>query len=177
MKLEYKIEEQDFLDFQLFAASKSDRINKKKRNGWLILTVGSIAITIYFFLKQNDILTIYFGLATLIVGIFYPKYFTWRYKKYYKKHIRENYSKRFDEMELLEFRDDSIYTEDKIGEGRINLSEVEKIDETLNHFFLKISTGQSLIIPKKEIEEITELRQMFLNLGLNVNSDLNWKWK
>ena len=36
MTIEYKIEEQDFLDFQLFTASKSDRINKKKRNGWVL---------------------------------------------------------------------------------------------------------------------------------------------
>lgn len=35
MKIEYKIEEQDFLEFQLFTASKSDRINKKKI--WIFL--------------------------------------------------------------------------------------------------------------------------------------------
>ena len=177
MTLEYKINEQDFLDFQMFTASKSDRINKKKRNGWILLTVSSIVVALYFYLNQNTAMTVYFGLVAIACGLFYPRYFKWRYKKHYKTYIRENYSKRFGQVETLELDNNYIFSKDKTGEGKINLSEIERIDETRNHFFLKISTGLSLLIPKKELEGIDELREKFKAIGLAVNDETNWKWK
>jgi hypothetical protein len=176
MKIEYKIEEQDFLNFQLFAASKSDRINKKKRNGWIFLTLGSIMAAMYFYFNLNTAMTIYFGIVTVIFGLFYPKYFKWRYKKHYKAYIKENYSKRFGQIETLEFNKDSIYSKDKIGEGKINLSEIETINETDNHFFIKISTGVSLLIPKREVNNIDELRNKFEEIGLYIEDATKWKW-
>ena len=177
MTLEYKISQQDFLDFQLFTASKSERINKKKRNGWILLTLGSILIALYFYLNQNNAMAIYFALIAIACGLFYPKYFKWRYKKHYKTYIEENYSKRFDQVEILQINDDSILSKDRTGEGKMNLSEIEKIDETGNHFFLKLSTGFSLIIPKKGLDHPDELRKRFRGLGLTLNDETNWKWE
>jgi hypothetical protein len=177
MTLEYKINEQDFLDFQLFTASKSDRINKKKRNGWILLTLGSIVIAFYFFLSENIAMTIYFGLVAIVCGLFYPKYFKWRYKKHYKTYIQENYSKRFGQIEYLEINSDYIFSKDKTGEGKINLSEIERVDETDNHFFLKISTGMSLLIPKSELGNIDKLREKFKEIGLIINDETKWSWK
>jgi hypothetical protein len=177
MTLEYKIDEQDFLDFQLFTASKSDRINKKKRNGWILLTIGSIVVALYFYLNENVAMTIYFGLVAIACGLFYPKYFKWKYKKHYKTYIKENYSKRYGQIEALEINNDYIFSKDKTGEGKINISEIERVDETDNHFFLKISTGLSLIIPKKELENVDELRENFKEIRLTVNNETNWTWK
>lgn len=159
MKLEYKIEEQDFLDFHLFTASKSYRINKKKRNGWVLLTVGAIVVAFYFYLNQNNAMTIYFGLVAIATGFFYPKYFKWRYKKHYKAYIAENYSKRFGQVETLEISNELIFSKGKIGEGKIKLSEIEKIEETNSHFFLKVSTGLSLLIPKRGLKDAESLRR------------------
>ena len=177
MTLEYKINEQDFLDFQLFTASKSDRINKKKRNGWILLTIGSIVIALYFYLSENTAMTIYFGLVAIVCGLFYPKYFKWRYKKHYKTYIKENYSKRFGQVESLEINSDYIFSKDKTGEGKINLSEIERVDETDNHFFLKISTGMSLLIPKSELGNVDKLRKKFKEIGLIINDETKWTWK
>ena len=177
MTIEYKIEEQDFLEFQLFTASKSDRINKKKRNGWVLLTAGSFIVAFYFYLNKNTAMTIYFGIVALACGLFYPKYFKWRYKKHYKAFIKENYSKRFGQIESLEINGDYIFSKDKTGEGKINLNEIERVDETDNHFFLKISTGLSLLIPKGELVNIEELREKFKEIGVIVNDETKWTWK
>lgn len=177
MTLQYKIYEQDFLDFQLFTTSKSDRINEKKRNGWILLTLGSIIVAFYFYLNQNIPMAIYSGLIAIATGVFYPKYFKWRYKKHYKTYIKENYSKRFGQVETLEIHSDSIFSKDKTGEAKINLSEIERIDETANHFFLIISTGISLLIPKKELKSVEELREKFKDIGLTVKDETNWTWK
>jgi len=175
MTLKYKIKEQDFLDFQLFNASKSERINKQKKKGWILMTVGSVLAAFYFCLNQNIALTLYLGLIAITSGFFYPKYFKWSHKKQYKTFIHENYSKRFGQIETIEIKEDSIFSKDKAGELKIYISEIEKIDETQNHFFLKISTGLSLIIPKNEINNSNELRQKFKSMGLTLNNETNWK--
>lgn len=177
MIIKYKIHEQDFLDFQLFTASKSDRINKKKKNDWILLTFGSIAIAFYFYLSENIAMTIYCGIVALVCGFFYPKYFKWRYKKHYKAYIKENYSKRFGQDETLEIFNDCISSKDKIGEGKINLSEIERVNETNNHFFLKISTGLSILIPKRELDSVEKLREKFKDIGLSINDEKSWTWK
>ena len=177
MTFEFKLNEQDFLDFQLFTASKSDRINKKKRNGWVYLTIGAILVALFSYLNQNYFLSIYSGLVAIVLGLFYPKYFKWRYKKHYMTHIQEIYSKRFGQIEAIQINDDSILSKDKTGEGRIYLSEIEHIHETDNHFFLKVSTGISLIIPKKELNDTSLLKKKFKDIGLTLIDETNWKWK
>ena len=81
-----------------------------------------------------------------------------------------------DKLNILEINNDSIYSKDKTGEGKINISEIEKVDETNKHFFLKISTGLSLIIPKDRLNKPDDLRTKFQSLGLIVNNMINWEW-
>jgi len=176
MKLEFKLYEQDFLDFQMFTASQSARINRKKRNGWILLTAGSFLLALFFYFEHNFILSAYLGFVGIVCGLFFPRYFIWRYKRHYRAYIKENFSNRFGETGNLEIRESTIYFKDKTGEGNINLSEVEKIDETVAHFFVKVSTGQSLIIPKKECEYPAELQEKFKSLGFEINDFTGWKW-
>ena len=176
MTLEYKLSEQDFLDFQLFTASKSEKINRKKRTGWLILTVASLMGAIYFFLGENKVMTIYLVFVTLACGLFYPKYFKWRYKTHYKTFIKANYSKLFGQIQTVEINNDWIFSKDQSAEGKIKLSEIEQVDETQNHFFLKISTGISLLIPKKELPQVDEVRDKLSSIGLTIHKDTNWSW-
>jgi hypothetical protein len=177
MKLTFKIIEQDFIDFQLFSASQSDRIKKKLRNGWVLLTVGAVVLSVYFYFNGDLKSTIYFGLIALLCGLFYPKYFVWRYKKHFKNHIKENYSKRFDEVETIEFQSESISYADRIGEGSIKISEVEEVNETDKHLFIKLSIGHSLIIPKRDIDELDKLTDKIKSLGIDIKKVVNNNWK
>lgn len=177
MTIEYQINEQDFLDYQLFTVSQSKSIKKKKRSSWIFLTTGTTATSVYFYLNQDIALFIYFGLVALIFGLFYPKYFKWRYKRHYTTFIKENYSKRFDQTVYLEICNDTIFAKDLTGEGRINISEIERIDETNKHLFLKISTGASLILPKKGLNNLDDVKERLQSLGLTIHNMENWKWE
>jgi hypothetical protein len=176
MKIDYELQENDFLQFQLFTASKSDRIKRKKRNSWLIMTFCSFIIAGYFYIIENHSLAIYFGLISILTALFYPNYFKSRYKNHYKKFIKENYAKRFGQRETLEFHSDYIFAKNKTGEGKIYLKEIEEINETEFHYFLKVSTGVSLFMPKQNVEQSNELISRFNELGIKVNDELSWKW-
>lgn len=176
MKYQYTIAEQDFLDFQLYLASKSKAINNKKKTGWLLLSLGSVAAAMFFYYSGNIPLTIYCAAVAVVSYIFYPYYFKWRYKNHYQKYIRNAYSQRFGLVETIEFQEDCILTSDKSGEGKILKPELEEIIETEHHYFLKVSTGMYLIIPKVEIDDLDSLNSELEGIGVQISQDLNWKW-
>ncbi len=176
MKIEYVLEGSDFLDLMLFQASKSEDIERRKKKGWIILTLSSIILTFYFFKWDNIPMTLYFGAVSILLGAFFPSYFKWKYKRRYTKHINKNFSERFGEKEIFEINEREIFSKDKFGEGTVNLSEVERVDETQKHFFLKVSNGMYLIIPKDKIQEPEILGSEFEKLGIDRIQDLTWEW-
>ena len=177
MILSYTLEEYDFLAFQLFSASKSKRIQRKKRNGWMLFSVGGVLIASYFYIIQNPIMAGYFGLVALASALFYPKYFRWRYKKHYRDYIRDNYVKRMGNEVELEIHEDSISSRDRTGQGNVFLKEIEKIHETGEHFFIQVSSGNSLIVPKKGVGDDGTFREKLENLGLIFVDEMDWKWE
>lgn len=177
MQIEYKIEENDFLAYQLFTASKSKRINQRKKKETYLIFFASLLLGVYFYFQSNVGLVFYCCSVAVLTLLFYSKYYNWKYKQHYKKFIQENYSNRFGEQVELSINDDFLYSKDKTGEGKIKLEEIEVINETENHFFIKISTGTSLIIPKDSLKSSTDLKSKFDSLGSKIETDLNWNWR
>ncbi len=177
MEIKYKLEEIDFLGFQLFTASKSNRIMKKRRNGWVQLTLLVLIIGIYFYQQDNVFMSGFFGLVGVVTGIFYPKYFNWRYKKHYSNFIKDNYRQRVGEVSIIDITKEYVYSKGKAGESKILLKEIDEVSDTMHHFFLKISSGQTLIIPKREIEDVELLRVELELIGLKIIDELDWEWK
>lgn len=176
MKFDYKIESGDFLEFQLFTAAKDDVIQKRKIKGWIFLTIAFAILALFSFMKSSMYLGAYFALLAVVSSLFYPRYFKWKYKKQYGNFILRNYSKRFGEPAELEITKTHILSKDKVAEGKVKLSEIEVINETRDHFFIKISTGMSFIIPKREIDASIDLKSEFEKIGLKINEQLDWAW-
>ncbi len=176
MLIKYKLEKEDFLNFQLFAASQSERIMKKKRNTPVFLSLLTLTMGVCFYLMNNIPLTVYSVALTFLFCFLYPKYSSWRYKKHYQAYINENYNNRFGKSIELEFNQDAIKSKDKTGEGMINLSEVAEVCETFDYLFVRISTGITLIIPKRELLDVESLKNHFILIGLNIIDKLDWKW-
>lgn len=179
MTLEYSIKEEDFLNFQLFTTSHNKRIQKRKNLVWITTPIVTGIATILAIVSKNYGIAIYFGLIAITCALFYPRYFKWRYKKHYKTYIKENYVKRFGQSAILEFRENTIYSKDLTGEGTLNVSQIEQVHETGNYFFIKISTGLSLILPKralKNLAEVNPVREKLLALKIPLVEEMDWKW-
>jgi hypothetical protein len=177
------LDENDYLTYQLYTASKAPRIKKARTRGWIITTLASLCMAYLFFENYNDLLAYYFLIAAGVSLIFHPLYSRWRYKRHYRKYIEDNYKNRIGQECALEITDDVIITKDKTGEGRINTTEVEEINEIKDFYFIKIKTGVSLIIPKlktdtKDLAVIENgLKQLAEKKGIKWNVELNWKWR
>jgi len=175
LKLTFFLKSEDFLIFQLFTASQSESIQRKRRRGQIFLSLGSLAFALFFYIGNNTFLAGYFLIFAFATYIFYPRYFKWRYHKHYQKHIRENYEKRLNVKQELQIEKDKILLKDKTGEASVKIEEVEEITEIADYFFLKLSTGVSLILPKQSISA-DEVREKLKSLNLRILDHTDWKW-
>lgn len=175
MKLSFDLKSSDFLTFQLYAASQSEGIQQKRRRGQIFLSLGSLAFSLFFYIGNSLLLSVFFLLFAVVTYIFYPRFFKKRYHTHYQNYIREHYEARLNVEQEVEINDDHLLLKDKTGEAKILLKEVEEIIETSDHFFIKISTGVSLILPKDRIP-VEEVRAALESLELTIRDHTDWQW-
>lgn len=181
MTLTYSLTENDFLQSQLFTASKTKHIKNQRTQSWIAFSLSFFVIGYFFFNTEKDFLFYYFIGVGILSAFLFPLYQKSYYRRHYQKHIAEIFKNRIGQTATITFTSSSIECFDKTGETKMNLTEIEEIFETGEYFFLKMKSGASLIIPKSKVENTddlkTELRTLSDNLKVNYTTELNWKWK
>ena len=178
----YKItlDKDDFLRYQLYTASKSKRIKNKRIRTWILLTISFLVLGLTLRQSDDRFLSYYFIGFSIITLIFYPLYQRKQYKKHYEKHIQENYQNRIGIVSELGFEDGYIVSKADNQEGKIKITEIQEINEIADNLFIKIKTGESVIIPSSlgEFSKLKEeLTDLISSLDISWNNQPGWKWK
>lgn len=174
MKIQYQIQEEDFYIYQVFTASQSKRVKRKRMRGkLLLLAMCALGMLVFYF--DNALMTFYFAGVFLVVFLGYDRYFSWRFREHYRAHIKEYYSGRFGLEETLVLEDEVVISTNKLGESKLNISEFEKISETRSHLFLHMSTGNTLIIPIHANRAQT-FKQNLVDKGVKLEPCFDWKF-
>ncbi|MFV0481537.1 MAG: YcxB family protein [Campylobacteraceae bacterium] len=181
INLTYFLDENDYLEFQLYTASKSKRVKKMMLFDKLVLPLIYTVIAIAgYVLNLNVIFYLSFVVLAILWFFLYPKYNKFRYKKHYLFSIREHFSKALNEEITLLLDDKFLKTSTKSANSSINTSEIECINEIKNHIFIKLNSGVSIILPKDKIEDISavinELEKLSQSLNITYNKELDWNW-
>ncbi|MEH1009459.1 YcxB family protein [Winogradskyella sp. ECml5-4] len=178
MTLNYQLTNSDFLEYQLYTSSKSELHKKRRFRSRIIIPIIYLVLGIYFANKNGGY---GFGITFASFGIlwfaFYPLYSKWRYKNHFKKHVEENYKNRINKPVKIDFDENSVNVKDFTSQSRINGTELKELIEIKDHFFIKLTTDISLIVPKHSIENQTEFKTRVTELGAEYVDELNWKWK
>ncbi|MCF1423071.1 YcxB family protein [Mangrovimonas futianensis] len=178
MTLKYELTNSDFLEYQLYASSKSESHKKKLRNNRILGPILFLPYGLYLTNRdENYIGIIVFGITAILWFIFYPKYSKRRYKNHFRKHVEENYKNRINKPVQIDFNENSINAKDFTSDTKLNGTEIKELIETKEHFFIKLTTDLSLIVPKHSIENQTEFKKRVTDLGAEYIDELNWKWK
>lgn len=180
MNLQLSLNEKDFLQYQLYNASKSKNINSQRLRTLIIMIIVFAIMFFYIYNKTNEfnfvVLMIY--IALIVIYKIYEKY---RYQNHYKKFISENYKNRFGLISNINFNENQIEEKSSLGNSNINYDSINEINEIKDYYFLKLITSQSLILPKNAIPDITEFEKLIENLknkyDIKHNKELNWKWR
>ncbi|WP_158844534.1 YcxB family protein [Algibacter sp. L1A34] len=178
MNLNYELTESDYLEYHLYTASKS-KLNKKTRfRTRIIIPIIYTLFALYSAINDKSyVITITFVLISIIWYVFYPRYSKWANKRRFQKHIDENYKNRINKPVEISFNEDSVYSKDFSTETKIKGSELNELNEIKNHFFIKLKTGLSLIVPKRAIINQAEFIKKVTSLGAEHIDELNWEWK
>lgn len=181
MTIEYKIDENDFLTHQLFLASKSDRIKKKRRRSKVIVPLIYVVFGFLFLFESNYIMTIAFFVIGLLWFLIYPLWERRHYIKHYQGFIKETYKDRLGRTTTLEFSNDFILANDNGSESRILTKEIDEISEIQSTIFVRLKDGQSFILPKNKITSLDivtrRLKELADFLKIKYVVDDKWEWK
>lgn len=181
MELNIKLYEQDYLTYQLFAASQSPRIRKKRLIEWLLTTSIFVLAGVVFLITGTILLFYYFMGVSFLTLAFYPLYVRRKYKKHYLRHIRETFRKNFGKNVKIIFGSSAVETSDSDSHSEIKYTLVTSVSELPLHFFVHLNSGASLILPKKSVADVLALKNRLVLLaqtcGVTYNTFLNWKWK
>jgi hypothetical protein len=180
MNVEFTLEKEDFLTFQLYTASKSETVIKTRNKYRIRVPIAYAILSIILYEFADIIFAGIFLCVGLLWYLLYPYYIRKKYVKHYSKHIDEQYKNRFGKSESLTIKSDVIESKDIIGESKINMREIEELNEIKDYYFIKFSSGVSLIIPKNRIKKSEELKEKLQNivsdLSIKHNQELDWKW-
>jgi hypothetical protein len=76
----------------------------------------------------------------------------------------------------VEIVNDQIRVIDKVSESFIKISEIILVNEIKEYYFLKLSTGPNLVIPKTVASLNDEVNTMIKKYNIAHVIQLNWKW-
>ena len=181
MTIDYKIDENDLLTHQLFVASKSDRIKKRRQRSKVIVPLIYFAFGLLSLFEDMFSLTIIFFIIGLLWFFIYPHWERRHYIKHYKGFIKENYKGRVGKSATLEFNNDFIIAKDNGSESKVLTTEIEEINEIPATIFVRLKGGQSFILPKDKIANIdnvkARLKDLATYLKIKYDIDEKWEWK
>lgn len=181
MTINYKIDEKDFLIYQLYIASKSHRIKRKRQRSKIMIPLLYLGLGLLLLFQNKTLLAIIFFIVGFLWFIIYPLWEKQRYIKHYQSFIKENYQDRLSKTITLELHNDFILTKGNGNESKVLTTEIEEICEIPTIILLRLKGGHSFILPKEQMSNLdsvrTRLRELAIHLNINYETDEKWKWK
>jgi len=164
MIFEYSLDKNDFLMHQLYSASKSEHIKKRRQRNKILISILYIVLGLYFWLSKDFISAWVFIFFGILWFFFFPMWEKRRYINHFKAHINEHYKGRLGKNAIVNFENDFITEKVENSESKISTDELKEIYEIPAVLLIKLKTGQSLIIPKNKIKNlVVQYLQNFLN--------------
>ena len=180
MILEFSLDRNDYLTYQLFEASKSKKI-KRFRIGARMLV--SIVFFIYGLAAQGreDIVFSYIFFSIGVLWFFlYPLWNGKYYITHYGKLLDKSYKEQFGEKLTLEITKDSLISITKNSENKTSTNQIQEIIEIPTMILIKFKV-YAYILPKDKITDIKmikkELKELSDFLQIPYKIENNWKWK
>jgi hypothetical protein len=177
----YTLEERDYHLHLLYTVSHdSNAIKVRAKIRWL-MTLSLVLFSVMAYGNNATGQSIYFLVLAIVAFLFLPAYTRWSYRKTYLKHVRKYYKDRMTEATSIQFEGDSLLVADTQGASTVDQAEIDAINELTEHLFIKVNSGQSIIVPLYKIEDLSlfrkEVKQFSETKGIPWNDETSWVWK
>jgi hypothetical protein len=177
MKLEIELNKQDYLQYQLYAASKR-KSTKQERIKNQILFPLFLCLTGFLLYSANGDKNylITFGAISIISSMLSPFFLSFFYKRHYANFINEYYGDKIGKPGTLEIKNGWMLLIDNKSELKLPIKEIKEIVEISTNYFIIINNITSIILTKnnKTRDFISSLPKKY---NIKYSNELNWQWK
>lgn len=182
MTLTYTLTETDFLTNQLYLASISERIKRKRKRARVMTPLIYLAFGVVLFVFTKSVIMGSVFISGAVLWFFiYPGWEKGHYFRHYQGFVRENHKARINIPVVVEINDDFIFARDEGSEGKINSSELEEIVALPAMFLIRMKTGQSIMLPKQGAWQsdslVARLKALAGHLNIRYHDLPDWQWK
>ncbi len=181
MTITYSLSENDFLTHQLYGASMSERIMKKRRRTRLIAPLAYVLIGLFYLIVSRQAAAIFLFVTAILWYLIYPLWERRRYVRHYQAYIRENFRDRIGKPLKLTIGEEDLFAEEGDIESKMPLSELGSMIEISEAIYLKLKTGEAIVLPKSQMENLGALKEKLKSLAakLDIPYVLNdeWQWR
>lgn len=180
MDISYILREEDYLQFNLYVASNSKVVKRRRVLSRYVLPGAYLLFALISFYVNAMIMGIIFLVFSILWVLLYPAYEVKKYVKAYKKYIKSNLSRSLNNQVELKVKDDFIYLYDHTSEHKISIVSLYELVELPGIFLLSSDVGKAIIIPKDQID-VSLVRQNLNDLSrthkIPLIEKLDWKWR
>ena len=176
--IKYTLKENDFLELHLYYSKTQGQLRKMILKTLLVYLVVIVLLCGNFCYVKEFFAAIRFSLFAVLYLFFHQHCIKKIFVKCFKKDIKK-YKSRFNKEVRLQVSDTQIQLKSFDGNTNLNLSQIDVISETGDYFLIKFKI-EVVIIPKENLENVTDLQVNFIKLAESLNvkyvADLDWKW-
>lgn len=182
MIVNFQLEEQDFLRYQLYIASKSKKLQKYRFRKRITFPVvfcffGLLFLFVHIPLRVSFLC---WG-GALVWFILYPLLDGRRYQNHFLRFVRQTYDFKFGKQVSVEMMKDKLVGNDNGHLIKVVADEIKGIVVIPQLILITISQEQIMLIPSEKIDRQKEfldsLKQFASEHHLNFQEELSWKWK
>ncbi|HLP10498.1 MAG TPA: hypothetical protein VK177_01130 [Flavobacteriales bacterium] len=179
--IKFKADLEDYLTHQLFIASKSPGIARKRSRNKMVVGLLFTAAGLSFFATENIPVGSAFVTIALLWFVFYPIWEANYFKKKMQEMLLENFKTPPTNQTTITLAKDIITVNDEHNSTQIKTALVTLIVEIPRLILVRFEDGKSFLVPKNKVENLEEfenaLHELAKLLGVKYNEERTWKWK
>lgn len=180
MKLSFRLDTQDYLDYQLYTVSRSEKAMRKRLIGRLLFPIIYLLVGIIFIIDKNFTFVAFNLILAVLWYFFYPISERKRYENTFRRSIERNLTADA-EVGSIEWGNNEIYASEKDQEARVAERDVVAIVALKNILLIQLQNKHNFILPKDKIDQLDEvvsfLQAKCTKLSIPFIDHSNWQWK
>ena len=165
MTIQFTLRESDLLEYQLYVASQTEIVRKRRLRTRLLIPIMYFFLSFFGFLTNKAVMSIVFIVVAILWYFLYPIRDRKRHIKYYQQFIQEHFRERIGNKVELILSLESLETKEIASESKYALSEVEHIVELKTTILIRLKGNKAFILPKDQITQPNELNTILQQIA------------
>lgn len=165
MTIHFTLRESDLLEYQLYVASQSEIVKKRRVRTRLLIPIMYVSLAVFGFFTNRILMSVPFLIGAVLWYFLYPIRDRKRHIKYYQQFIQEHFRERIGNKVELILSLESLETKEIASESKYALSEVEHIVELKTTILIRLRGNKAFILPKDQITQPSELNTILQQIA------------